>query len=116
MLLAGGGLLLAGGAYALVCSWLGFGIPCPFYMLTGLQCPGCGVSRMCLHLLHLDFIGAWQANPAILLLLPLGGWLALRIAIRYVRNGTRRLTRAENGAVWLMCAVLVCFGVIRNLI
>ncbi len=111
-----GAAALLGGAYALVCSLLGFGIPCPFYTLTGWKCPGCGVSRMCLCLLRLDFSGAWRANPVLLALLPVGGVLAVRMAVRYVRSGDRRLVGAENGVVWCMCAILLVFGVVRNFI
>ena len=35
---------------------------CPFYMLTGLKCPGCGSQRAIHSLLHLDFIGAIRYN------------------------------------------------------
>lgn len=116
VLCLGGGLAALGGLYALVCSYLGFGIPCLFYTLTGLRCPGCGVSRMCLCLLHLDFAGAWGYNPAILTLLPLGCVLALRVTARYVKTGNRALTAGENRIVWGMIVVLLLFGVVRNLV
>ena len=106
---------LLGGVYALICFHFGVGLPCPFYLFTGLQCPGCGVSRLCLSLLRLDFAGAWAANPAILLLLPFGVLLAVRLAVRYVRNGTRRLTKAETVLVYAACICLLIFGVLRNL-
>lgn len=111
-----GGVLLVGGLYGLICNWLGFGIPCLLYRLTGLKCPGCGVSRMCLSLLRLDFAGAWQYNPAILALLPLGLGLALHVVVRYVKSGKHALTAGENAVVWFMVAVLLIFGVLRNLL
>ena len=46
-------LLLGGCAYAMLCAHLGYGVPCLFHSITGLQCPGCGVSRMFLCLLRL---------------------------------------------------------------
>lgn len=104
-----------GGAYALVCIYLGYGLPCLFRTLTGLQCPGCGVSRMCLCLLRLDFAGAWAANPVLLVLLPFGAILAVRLAVRYVKSGSRRLTKTENILTYAACAVLLVYGVVRNL-
>ena len=111
------GLLALGGLlYAAICRRLGFGIPCIFHSLTGLQCPGCGISRMCLALLRLDLKGAWEANCAVLCLLPVGLWVAVSTVIRYVRTGNKQPGKWENRAIWLMIAVLLIFGVVRNLI
>ena len=106
---------LLGGAYALICTYLGYGIPCLFHTLTGLQCPGCGISRMCLCLVRLDFSGAWAANPALFALLPFVAVLAVRLAVRYVKSGSRKLTKAENILTYTACAILLVFGVVRNL-
>lgn len=108
-------LSLGGLAYGLACRYLGWGLPCPIYALTGWQCPGCGVSRMALCLMRLDFAGAWAANPVILCLLPLGAAVAAKLARQYVKTGSRRLTGWPLAATWGMVAVLVGFGVVRNL-
>ncbi len=115
VLLLGAGLLLIGILYALLCSRLGFGIPCPFHLVTGLQCPGCGVSRMCLAILHLDFSGAWQANPAVFALLPLGLAVAADLVQRYIRQGVICPKGWSKVALWGMIAILVIFGICRNL-
>ena len=80
-------------------------------LLTGLQCPGCGVTRMCLALLRLDVSGAWKANPVLLLLLPLlGGLLGYR-AVVYVP------TARWETLVWSgMAGVLLLWGVWRNIV
>lgn len=113
-----GVLILAaiGGGYALFCFHFGYGIPCLFNLATGLKCPGCGVTRMCLCLLRLDIAGAWEANPVLLILLPVGLSLALRLAVRYVKSGGRCLTKAENVGVYAACAVLLIFGAVRNIV
>lgn len=41
---------------------LGIGIPCLFYQVTGLKCPGCGNSRAAMALLRLDFAAAFSYN------------------------------------------------------
>jgi hypothetical protein len=43
----------------------GFFPPCPFHMLTGLYCPGCGSLRATHQLLHGNFLRATAYNPAI---------------------------------------------------
>lgn len=110
------GLLAAAGlAYAAFTAVTGVGLPCPFHAVTGLWCPGCGVSRMCLALLRLDFAEAWSWNPGLMLLLPFLAVLGLRVAVRYVRTGRAGPTRGEQIVIGLMVAFLVVYGVVRNL-
>lgn len=109
-------LLFGGLTYALICRWLGFGIPCPFYTVTGWQCPGCGVSRMCLSLLHGDIAAAYGANPALLLTLPLFLALAVDVSVRYIRTGVRRPQGWSAVLVWILVVILLAFGVVRNIL
>ena len=50
---------------------------CPFYALTGLQCPGCGTLRGLHALMHLRIVDAWQFNPAMIVSIPVIGLLLL---------------------------------------
>ena len=53
--------------------WLRMGgpsVPCVFHELTGLQCPGCGVTRMILALSRLDLAAAMKANAFLTVTLP----------------------------------------------
>lgn len=90
-------------------------IPCMFHEVTGLYCPGCGVSHMCLSLLSLNFKDAVQANAAIMLLLPLGLIIGIQMAVRYVKYGITKPTCAQNILLYFMCAVLLVFGILRNI-
>ena len=111
-----GGLLGAGLFYAFICILAGHPlIPCLFHTVTGLYCPGCGVSRMCLSILSLDFASAFKANAAVFLLLPPGLVMALRMAVRYVRTGNTRPTQVQTCVFYVMVGVLLVFGVVRNL-
>lgn len=115
-LLAGAGLILGIGlAYAFFCSATGLAVPCPFRALTGLYCPGCGVTRMCLALLRLDFAGAWAANPVLLCLLPALALVLGTQALHWVKTGRTRPSRWQGALIWGMVAVLLIFGVVRNL-
>ena len=108
--------LSAGLLYAWLISRIGFGIPCMFHMLTGLDCPSCGISRMCMALLQLRFADAFRYNPAIFCLLPLLFAVAIGYIVRYVRYGSTKLSRWMNIAIVFMICVLILFGIARNLI
>src|SRR2546423_4078350 len=43
---------------------------CPFRLVTGWQCPGCGSTRAFYQLLHLHPVAAFKLNPLIMLTLP----------------------------------------------
>lgn len=46
------------------------GLPCPIAYLTGISCPGCGMTRGLWSLLTLDFSAAWHFHPAAFALPP----------------------------------------------
>lgn len=106
---------LAGAGYALFVRITGVGIPCPVHALTGWHCPGCGISRLCLALLHLDFAAALQSNAAVFALLPVGAVVLSTWAVRYIRTGEQGLRRWQTVLVEGMIVVLLLFGLLRNL-
>ena len=61
-----GAIFGVGVLYAFLILHTPFRIPCLFREVTGLQCPGCGTSRMALALMRFDI-------PAVLLQRPLWG-------------------------------------------
>ena len=116
-LLAGGGVLLALGlGYALWVRLTGLAIPCPFRAVTGWLCPGCGVTRLCLALLRWDWTAAWNANPVLLLMLPVFAALGVRLAVRFVREDSAAGPKWESVVLWAMTALLIVWGVARNLL
>lgn len=108
------GLGLLGLFYASIASRFG-GIPCVFRTVTGLRCPGCGVTHMCLCLLRGDLLGAFRENAAVLCLVPVLAPLLVHQSLRYVKLGTLRLFPWEEKLAWAMAAMLLLFGVVRNL-
>ena len=109
------GLPLLGICYGMLVSRIGFGIPCVFRLITGLKCPGCGVTHMALCLLRGDLSGAFYENPVVLMLLPSGLILAIRLTCRYLKTGSKCLTKWENRVVIGMIVLLVAFGIARNM-
>ena len=114
--LAGMAVLIGIGiVYASICFVTDIGIPCMFRQITGFKCPGCGVTHMCLALLQLDFKKAWQSNPAILCMLPLGLFLTIYTICTYIKKGCMPDKWWYNVIIWIMVSVLLIFGVVRNI-
>ena len=106
-------VLGAGILYFVFTSVTKIGIPCPFYYLTGLQCPGCGVSRMMLALARLDFSHALQYNPFILLTSPILLFIIFYSDYLYIKTGNGSLGK-WNFLMIAELAGLLIFGVARN--
>ena len=79
---------------------------CPFFALTGLQCPGCGSTHAFYALVHGDFPAAWAFNPFTLVVVPL---LVLKL---FTPPLPRRLLVPFTVALFIGT---VAFGVLRNL-
>ena len=110
-LLAGIGLL-----YGFFVSRTGIAIPCIFHLVTGLKCPGCGVTRMCVALMHLDFRSAYEYNQMIFLLSPVLLFIYLTCVIGYIRNGHWETNRTQNVVLYVCIALLIGFGIARNIV
>ena len=109
-------VLAAGLGYAGWVHLTHLALPCPFHAVTGLLCPGCGVTRMCLALLQLDISAAWQANAVLLVLLPFLGLLLAYRGVVYVRRGSCHTAVWENILLYAMIVVLLLWGIVRNVI
>jgi hypothetical protein len=77
---------------------------CTFHLLTGLECPGCGVTRALHHLLHGRVERAFALNPLLFAALPVAGWTSIRPEV---------LKKPWFG--WSCVAVLIAFWIGRNL-
>lgn len=109
-------LFVAGCAYLLFFMKTGIGIPCFFNLITGLQCPGCGATRMFRSIALLDFEAAIHYNPVLFIMLPMILFFIGRYVYEWIRYGKFNLTKAENAIQIIMAAVLVIFGILRNII
>lgn len=74
-------------------------IGCPIRRLTGIPCPGCGMTRACLAALRLDFAEAFRLHPLWFLPVPL-------FAVSLLRTPLFKDKRLEN-TFWIGMTVLV---------
>lgn len=56
---------------------------CPFALVTGVACPGCGLTRAAAALMRGDLVAAWEFHPLILLAL---AWAAGAWVVGYLRR------------------------------
>jgi len=111
--------LLAVSAIGAAGGWILFHYPpastpfypkCTFYVLTGLQCPGCGTTRALYQLVHGHVREAFALNPLLFAILV----CALFALPSFVRGETPRfMTRPWFG--WGSFVVVTGWWVVRNL-
>jgi hypothetical protein len=107
--------LVAGGLAALACVFAAFGPPfCPTALLFGVPCPGCGLTRATVAMLHGEVGAALHFHPLAPILVPLFGGAVALVLVDYVRGPTRRrlvpawwTSRAATYAFSGLLAVLV---------
>lgn len=86
------GAFIAGGvALSGVYTTTGWGVPCPFLMLTGWECPFCGGTRLGAALLQAQPAVALAANPAVFVGLSLLAVLAVVWVIEVLGGPAVRL-------------------------
>lgn len=87
---------------------------CQFHRLTGLNCPGCGMTRAAYALLHGEFAVALRDNALLvggLIWLPArAGWFALN-----KRRGKRNGEFFPAKHFWWLLVLMLVFTVLRNL-
>lgn len=99
-------LIFAGLVYGYVLIPMGFRIPCYFRIITGLKCPGCGITDMCLSVMHGDFAHVFSFNPGLCI-------LAIPAILLFIYE--RRYHKGKTAGIILIILLLV-WGVVRNMV
>lgn len=71
---------------------------------------------MCMHLMQGDIQGAMHSNYMLFTLMPMIIFIMGDYILRYVRTGEKKLRQWENIVTYVMIALLVGFGAVRNVI
>lgn len=109
-------LLIAGAAYLYLFEpgRSGFFPLCPFRLLTGLQCPGCGTTRALHEIVHGHFGAAFMLNPLLLIASPFLIWAFLRYTIIVMNGGMPRRNALPAPYIYAIFFVVVGFWIFRN--
>lgn len=87
---------------------------CPFLLLTGWQCPGCGSTRACYQLLHLHPVAAFKLNPLMVMTLPFIIYGLLGFTKSAITGQPQRRVFIPTIYLWSWLALLIFFWVFRN--
>lgn len=109
-----GAIFGAGLLYAFLILHTPFRIPCLFREVTGLQCPGCGTSRMALALMRLDIPAAFSYNPVAFFSFP--AWFLISIGAFIGRPKALRHSKNLLRILYINITVYMIFAVVRNLV
>jgi Protein of unknown function (DUF2752) len=109
-------LLLAGAAYLFVFEpgKSGFFPGCPFRLLTGFTCPGCGTTRALHQILHGHFAAAFMLNPLLVLAIPFLLFALLRYSVIVMRGGVPRPNALPAPVIYALFVIIVSFWIFRN--
>lgn len=115
-LLVAGVLLVLAVVYATFDPAAGGAFPrCAFHLATGLDCPGCGGQRALHALLEFRPLDALRANPLTVIVLPLVLIHVVRWLVGRGTDGPLSAIGRSRFAAWATLAVVVVFGIVRNL-
>lgn len=92
----------------------GFFPLCPFRLLTGLQCPGCGTTRALHEIVHGHFWAAFMLNPLLLIASPFLLWAFLRYSVIAMQGAMPRKNALPATYIYLIFFVVVGFWIFRN--
>ena len=92
----------------------GIFLPCIFFVLTDLHCPGCGTSRALHQLLNGNLLAAFGHNPYAILALPVIGYAYLSALLQSVLGRRLPAFFVPPTVTWWLLAAILAFWILRN--
>jgi Protein of unknown function (DUF2752) len=89
--------------------------PCPFLLLTGWYCPGCGSLRAFHQLLHGNVRVAFGLNPFAVMSLPFLAYATFSQSIFFLCGHRLPAVVLPAAAIRMLAAAIVAFGILRNI-
>ena len=91
---------------------LNIGIPCIFHELTGLYCPGCGITRMFFAIIELKFYDAFRYNPLVFILLIIS---ILYLLLKSLLKKYNINLIIPNYIYYILLVIVIFYGIFRNI-
>ncbi len=100
--------------YVLFFTTTDIGIPCIFHLITGMQCPGCGMTHALSSVVQGNFTEAFQYNALSLTICPIIIIYLLMKAFRYIRTGQEEFSLVEILFLIVNFVICVWYFLLRN--
>ena len=108
-------LLALGIAYYIFVRLTNLYIPCPFRLITGWRCPGCGISHCLVNLATGRWQDAFRENQFVLLLSPFALAYGAYRCYNYIVYDKEDYSIPEMAGCGIVLIAAIAFGVLRNL-
>lgn len=108
--------IIIGIIYAVVVDLLKFGIPCVFNMLTGVKCPGCGITRSLISLLHFQIYDSLKYNALTFFIIAYISLVFINTSKVYIKSGTFYLNAGSEYISVIFLILFIIWGIVRNII
>ena len=117
-------ILSIGLGYAVLITQYGIGFHCPIRYNTGISCPFCGLTRMCLAILRFIFVNqdlselsyAYSMNPFVIYMSPFVLYLVGNNIIYWVREGKiKKKDKTDKIIFSLILVVMLMWMCFRNI-
>jgi Protein of unknown function (DUF2752) len=93
----------------------GFFPQCPLFQLTGLHCPGCGLTRGFHALFHGDFLAAIDYNLLLPFFFIFGSYIFISLFLTTFRGRGLKFGILSPWILWSFFVIGITFAVLRNL-
>ena len=84
-----------------------------FYKITGLYCPGCGITRCFFAILEGDFYKAFMYNQLVFILIPFAIIYFIYKAYLYITSKKDKM-KIPNIFWIILLIIVIVFGILRN--
>lgn len=92
------------------------GIPCLFHEITGLYCPGCGITRCIFFIIKGNIYEAFKCNQLIFFLLPFLLFYIFVKSYYYITNKENVLIKKIPNCIYIILLIItLLYGILRNL-
>ena len=90
---------------------------CPFKLLTGYECPGCGSQRAIHYLLNLELVHAMRENILLVISIP---YILTGLVIDSIKSPSERILKWRKrlfgqNAIIVILVLIVGFWILRNI-